>query len=397
MSIFLENNMNKQSLALLSFTLVIAGTSLWQSGSIAFMFVIITALGWYFLPTLFSNKTQIEELPAVIDPENDLPTIVHALHDEAHGHLTEQVSLIRAESQQVNDLVQNAIMQLTDSFQGLNTQTSQQSALLLGLLQQDDDYSLSHFVVETEKLLNYFVEQVLNTSKDSMYLMHRLDDMSEKVDGVFSLLGDVKDIASQTNLLALNAAIEAARAGEAGRGFAVVADEVRKLSRKSDDFSEEISQLTTDVKKALAAAAEVVNKVVSADMNVALNGKQQVAEMSVTMAKMDTHSKEVIEQTGQVSQKISMMVNQAVTSLQFEDMCTQLSAHIVHRIDAVAELSDLVDKLHVARMNPEVLDDYRELLTRLESSLTILKPKIASVKHQAVSQQDLDEGDIELF
>ena len=365
--------MNKQSLALLSFSLVIAGTALWQSGSMAFMFVIITALGWYFLPTLFSNKTQIEELPAVIEPENSLPTIVHALHDEAHGHLTEQVSLIRAESQQVNDLVQNAIMQLTDSFQGLNTQTSQQSALLLGLLQQDDDYSLSHFVVETEKLLNYFVEQVLNTSKDSMYLMHRLDDMSEKVDGVFSVLG------------------------EAGRGFAVVADEVRKLSRKSDDFSEEISQLTTDVKKALAAAAAVVNKVVSADMNVALNGKKQVAEMSVTMAKMDTHSKEVIEQTGQVSQRISMMVNQAVTSLQFEDMCTQLSAHIVHRVDAVAELSDLVDKLHVARMNPELLDDYRELLTRLESSLTILKPKIASVKHQAVSQQDLDEGDIELF
>jgi methyl-accepting chemotaxis protein len=389
--------MNKQSLVLLSFTLVIACISLWQAGSMAFGFVIITALGWHFLPPLFANKIQIKEIATVIEAENNLPSTVHALHDEAHAHLTEQVSLIRSESQQVNDLVQNAIMQLTDSFQGLSSQTSQQAALVLGLLQQDDDDSLSHFVVETEKLLNYFVEQVLNTSKDSMYLMHRLDDMSEKVDGVFSLLGDVKDIASQTNLLALNAAIEAARAGEAGRGFAVVADEVRKLSRKSDDFSEEISQLTTDVKKALAAAAEVVNKVVSADMNVALNGKQQVAEMSITMAKMDLHSKQILEQTGQASQNISMMVNQAVTSLQFEDMCTQLSAHISHRIDAVAELSDLVDKLHVARMNPELLGDYRELLTRLESSLTLLKPKIASVKHQAVSQQDLDEGDIELF
>ena len=389
--------MNKQTLSLLSFTLVIACTSFWLAGSMAFAFVLITALGWHFLPPLFATKVQIKEPPVVIESENNLPSIVHALHDEAHGHLTEQMSLIRAESQQVNDLVQNAIMQLTDSFQGLSSQTSQQASLLLGLLQQDDDDSLSHFVQETEKLLNYFVEQVLNTSKDSMYLMHRLDDMTEKVNGVFSLLGDVKDIASQTNLLALNAAIEAARAGEAGRGFAVVADEVRKLSRKSDDFSEEISLLTTDVKKALAAAAEIVNKVVSADMNVALNGKQQVAEMSITMAKMDKHSKEILEETGQVSQNISMMVNQAVTSLQFEDMCTQLSAHISHRIDAVAELSDLVDKLHVARMNPELLDDYRELLTRLESSLTVLKPKIASVKHQAVSQQDLDEGDIELF
>jgi methyl-accepting chemotaxis protein len=392
----MEENMNKQLLALLSYTLVIACVALWKLDYMAGGLVLITGLGWYFLPSLFTNEPYIEKA-AVIDTEDSLSNTVNALHDEAHGHLVEQVSLIRAESQQVNDLVQNAIMQLTDSFQGLSAQTNQQSALLFGLLQQDDDESLGHFVVETEKLLNYFVEQVINASEDSMYLMQRLDDMSEKVDGVFSLLGDVKDIASQTNLLALNAAIEAARAGEAGRGFAVVADEVRKLSRKSDDFSEEINQLATDVKKALTAATDVVSKVVSADMNVALNGKQHVAEMSSTMAKMDKHSKAILEQTGQAGQRISMMVNQAVTSLQFEDMCTQLSAHISHRIDAVADLNELVDKLHGVRNNPELLNDYRELLTQLETSLTALKPKIASVKHQAVSQQDLGEGDIELF
>ena len=393
---FMEENMNKQSLVVLSFTLVIAFTALWAVDSMASFFVIITALGWHFLPFLFDKKRHTEKA-VVIDSDNNLPNTAHALHDEAHGHLVEQVALIRTESQQINDLMQNAIMQLTDSFQGLSVQTNQQSALLLGLLQQDDDESLSHFVLETEKLLNYFVEQVLSASEDSMYLMQRLDDMSEKVDGVFSLLDDVKDIASQTNLLALNAAIEAARAGDAGRGFAVVADEVRKLSRKSDDFSEEISQLTTDVKKALTAATEVVNKVVSADMDVALNSKQQVAEMSLTMAKMDKHSKDILEQTGQAGQRIGLMVNQAVTSLQFEDMCTQLSAHISHRIDAVAELSNLVDKLHGVRINPELLGDYRELLTQVETSLLGLKPKIASVKHKAVSQQDLEEGGIELF
>jgi methyl-accepting chemotaxis protein len=389
--------MNKRSLVLISFTLLMAGISLWQAGSTTLGLVVITALGWHFLPLLLLSNP-LEEETIVSEPYEQLPNIVHDLHDEANRHLTEQVVLIRAESQQINELVQNAIVQLTDSFQGLSSQTSSLKDMLYGLLVQgDDNQNLSSFVSETETLLNYFVQQVLTTSKDSMYLMHRLDDMSEKVEGVFSLLSDVKDIASQTNLLALNAAIEAARAGDAGRGFAVVADEVRKLSRKSDDFSEEISLLTGDVKKALAAASSVVNKVVSVDMTLALSSKKQVAEMSVSMAKLDQQSKDMLEQIEQGSHTIGAMLNQAVTSLQFEDMCTQLSAHVIRRIDAVTELSDLVDKLHGARMNPELSDNYRELLTRLDGTLAELKPKIASVQHQAVSQQDLDEGGIMLF
>jgi methyl-accepting chemotaxis protein len=320
------------------------------------------------------------------------------MHDEAQEHLNDQLAMIRTESQQVSDLVQNAIMQLTDSFQGLNTQSDQQATMLRGLLHQNDDNNgLEAFVDETDKLLAYFVDQVLSTSKDSMYLVHRLDDMTTRVDNVFDLLGDVRDIASQTNLLALNAAIEAARAGEAGRGFAVVADEVRKLSQKSDTFSDEISGLTMEVKQSLKEATGVVNKIVSTDMNIALSGKQRVVEMSASMAKMQQHSTTVIEQTEQASHQINVMVNQAVTSLQFEDMCTQLSAHIFRRLDAVSHLGDLVEKLNMARMNPELLENYRVTLTELEETLAALKPKIASVEHQAVSQQDLATGEVDLF
>ena len=390
--------MKKQWLIPLLLTLVLLGLALIQSNYLAAGFAIIAALIWQFLPPILTDTTLDEAESDRQAPVIDITDTVHAMHDEAQEHVNEQLAMIRTESQQVSDLVQNAIMQLTDSFQGLNTQSTQQATMLHSLLLQNNDSGgLESFVDETDKLLAYFVEQVLSTSKDSMYLVHRLDDMTVRVDSVFDLLSDVRDIASQTNLLALNAAIEAARAGEAGRGFAVVADEVRKLSQKSDTFSDEISGLTMEVKQSLKEATGIVNKIVSADMNVALSGKQKVAEMSESMAAMQEHSTNVIEQTEQASNQINVMVNQAVTSLQFEDMCTQLSAHILRRLDAVSGLGDLVDKLNMARMNPGLLDNYRATLTELEETLAALKPKIASVEHQAVSQQDLDTGEVDLF
>ena len=376
-------------------TFLIAGLSGWFAGVMPAALVIITALAWRFLPP----SAEPEEKPqavAIVQP--DFSDDVHEIHDEALGHLRDQLDLIRSESNQVNKLVRDAISQLTRSFQGLSTQSELQSQLLRSLVSQDEgEQSFGEFITETEELLTYFVEGVVSTSKDSMYLMHRLDDMSERVDAVFALLGDVRDIASQTNLLALNAAIEAARAGEAGRGFAVVADEVRKLSKKSDDFSAEINETTQGIKDALDSAGEVVHRVVSADMSVAINSKKKVSDMSHVMAALNAKTGEVIAETGDVSEQIAAMVNQAVTSLQFEDMSTQLSQHIERRIDAVAQLVDLVDDAHVARMNKDKLDEYRQTLTNLEGSLEELKPQIDSVEHQAVKQKDLDAGVVELF
>ena len=326
------------------------------------------------------------------------------LTTELQTGINELISLLHVEQEQIRTLVQDAVQVLQSSFHGINDQSYNQLDLVQSLITNISGdgsgkaaISFDEFTEETDNVLRYFVEHIVLISQGSMQMVERIDDMVEQMDKAEALLGDVKTIADQTNLLALNAAIEAARAGEAGRGFAVVADEVRKLSQRSNKFNDEIRDVIGGSKNNINEARNTVSKLASKDMTFAIQSKSRVDDMMTQISSMNSVLSERLEKVSQMTNEVNVLVDNAVRSLQFEDIVTQLTGRgdqylrsIEVMISSVREGIEFIEQLPGA-----TIDD---VSTRTAQVRNVIKEQIATVENnKPVAQESMNEGEVELF
>ncbi|MBL1261609.1 MAG: chemotaxis protein [Thiotrichaceae bacterium] len=313
------------------------------------------------------------------------------------------------ELKQARGVIGDAVSNLGSSFSGLNNDIQNQKGMVASLIDNvsgaslkgtgdnDKAIGIKEFANETSEILTYFIDLLVNVSKQSIETVHKIDDMVYQMDEIFKLLEDIKTIADQTSLLALNAAIEAAHAGEAGRGFAVVADEVRKLSQHSNKFNDEIRDHVEKTRVSITDARRIVGDVASKDMNMAISAKSRVDMMLEEVGNMNSRVSENLCEVSLISDNINNNVNQAVRGLQFEDIVSQ-------QIDSSQKY---LEKLKV--FSNDILGSISELDTigsdvTYEASINALKSKLkdsrSKLNHERdkpAHQESIVEGEVELF
>ena len=231
-----------------------------------------------------------------------------------------------------------AISELAVRFSGIVSRLEQAVGASSGNAAQGQGPGLVAMFNRNEQGLASVVESLQSAMASKAEMLEKVQSLSRYVDELLRMADDVASIASQTNLFAINAAIEAAHAGDSGRGFSVLAQEVRKLSALSGETGKRIAEKVGVVSTGIAPPRESAQATAQTEGDSLRSCQDVIAGVLAEFRDATEELTHSAERMKQESLGIQSEISDALVHLQFQDRVSQILSHVTKNIGRFPEV-----------------------------------------------------------
>ncbi len=324
----------------------------WQQQWLILSCLLVAGLGAGRACWLSSRGEAAPPCAATSTPQDEPATINMAAPDPFLQQLPQVLQAWQKQLDVVSGLVQRNIEGVVSDFTLLMARLDEENRTSASLFGKEvtQHVSVTQVLTRANEALAGVIAAFDGARADKGRLQGAINELGQYMQELNSMAAGVQRLASQTNLLALNAAIEAARAGEAGRGFAVVADEVRTLSSQSGQTGREIGGKVTLVTQAISSTIHAADQLVQTDEH----NLQLLDDTVGQVVGQLVHEIDEVQLAGgrllALSNDSAEMIAQIMVRLQFQDRVNQILAHLQSDLDVIHQtlLQDLSGSFDLA-------------------------------------------------